>query len=285
QGSGGYVVQAYITLDDIAELFLPKFIDSNTGTSYVNTTLVGNIDGYSGALNLYLDEGVPADVAFAVNAGGAMGDERWLEGGEVPQVAFHVVQDPFAPFNEGTVIVPTTNEDVVDVHGSNFVIQKAVDLGNNDVFVDFPSDPYTDRARSLYGETVPYIYPSPNDGITINETPEGLFPFVRPVSEISVFANESAPWDWWDFATLEQVVAGYNAATGASLDAAVLHGQGLAGNPGMGPDKGLTHIDTIQGYMVPRIVAALDLSTGIDEVEEANVNLELYPNPATDLIT
>src|SRR5690606_9481491 len=92
QGSGGYVVQAYITLDDIAELFLPKFIDSNTGTSYVNTTLVGNIDGYSGALNLYLDEGVPADVAFAVNAGGAMGDESWLEGGEVPQVAFHVVQ-------------------------------------------------------------------------------------------------------------------------------------------------------------------------------------------------
>ncbi len=285
QGSGGYIVQAYITLDDIAELFLPKFIDSNTGTSYVNTTLVGNIDGYSGALNLYLDEGVPADVAFAVNAGGAMGDESWLEGGEVPQVAFHVVQDPFAPFDQGTVIVPTTNEDVVDVHGSNFVIQKAVDLGNNDAFVDFPSDPYTDRARSLYGETVPYIYPSPNDGITINETPEGLFPFVRPVSDISVFANESGPWDWWDFATLQQVVAGYNAATGASLDAAELHGEGLAGNPGMGPDKGLAHIDTIQGYMIPRIVAALDLSTGIDEVEEANVNLELYPNPATDLIT
>lgn len=285
QGSGGYVVNAYTTLDDISELFLPKFIDSNTGSSYVNIDIVGGIDGYGGSLNLYQDVGISADVAFTVNAGGAMGDESWLDGGEVPHVSFHCIRDPFAPFDAGTVIVPTTNEDVVDVHGSNFFIQKANDEGNNDVFADFPSDPYTDRARSLYGQTYDYIYPAPNDTISVNETPEGLFPFLKPINQLNVFLNESGPWDWWDLATLEQVVAGYNAATGANLNANELHQQGVAGNPGMGPVKGLAHIDTIQGYMVPRIVSALDLSTGINEAEMANVNLELFPNPATDVVS
>lgn len=285
QGSGGYVTNAYMTVDDIAEMFLPKFIDSNTGSSYVDVNIVGNVDGYGGALNLYLDQGISADVAFTVNAGGAMGDESWLEGGEPPHVSFHLLRDPFAPFDEGTVVVPTTNEDVVDVHGSNFFIQKAVDLGNNEVFVNFPSDPYTDRARSIYGQTFDYIYPAPNDQITVNETPEGLFTFVRPINEMNVFLNEGSPWDWWDFATLQVVVAGYNAATGSNVDANVLHGQGVAGNPGMGPVKGLAHIDTIQGYMIPRIVGALDLNTGVNEIAASDINLEVYPNPATDFVS
>lgn len=285
QGSGGYVSNAYMTLDQISELFLDKFIDSNTGSSYVDVSIVGNIDAYGGLLNLYQDQGISADVAFTANAGGALGDESWMEGGEPPHVSFHCVRDPFAPFDEGTVIVPTTNEDVVDVQGSNFFIQKAVDLGNNDVFVDFPSDPYTDRARELYGETLEYIYPAPNDEVTINATPEGLFPFVKPINELNVFLNESGPWDWWDLATLQVVVEAYNNATGASVDANVLHQQGLAGNPGMGPTKGLTHIDTIQNYLVPRIVEALSLTTALDEVEEIDVNLEVFPNPATDMVT
>jgi hypothetical protein len=286
QGSGGYVSYAYMTLDDIAELFLPKFIDSNTSSSYVNTAIVGNIDGYGGFLNLYQDNGTSADVAFTANAGGAMGDESWLEGGEPPHVAFHCVRDPFAPFTEGTVIVPTTNEDVVEVQGSNFVVQKGVNLGNNNAFVDFPDgDVYTDRARSLYGQTLEYIYPAPNDQITINSTPEGLFPFVKPINPVNVFLNESGPWDWWDLATLEQVVAATNAALGTNYSAATLHGQGLAGNPGMGPVKGLSHIDTIQGYLIPRIVAALDLATGIESAGDKIVQLDIFPNPAVDQIS
>lgn len=284
QGTGGYVANTLGYLDQIEELFLPKFIDSNTGTSYVNVDIVGGLDGYGGMLNLYSDVGISSDYAFTVNAGGALGDESWMDGGEVPHVSFHCIRDPFAPFDEGTVIVPTTNEDVVDVHGSNFFIQKANDLGNNASFADFPSDPYTDRARSLYGETFDYIYPAPNDEITVNETPEGLFPFLKPINEMNVFLNESGPWEWWNFETLQAVVAAYNAATGASINATELHQQGLAGNPGMGPEKGLAHIDTIQGYLIPRIVHTLDLATGVEEAEEAQVNLDVYPNPATNFV-
>jgi hypothetical protein len=285
QGTGGYVANTLACLDQIEELFLPKFIDSNTGTSYVNVDIVGGLDGYGGFLNLYQDMGISSDFAFAANAGGALGDESWMEGGEVPHVSFHCIRDPFAPFDEGTVIVPTTNEDVVDVHGSNFFIQKANDLGNNDAFADFPSDPYTDAARSHYGMTYDYIYPAPNDEITVSETPEGLFPFLKPINDLNVFLNESGPWDWWDFGTLQIVVDGYNAATGANVNATELHQQGLAGNPGMGPVKGLAHIDTIQGYLVPRIVAALDLSTGINDAEMAEVNLDVFPNPASEFVT
>ena len=81
-----------------------------------------------------------------------MADESWLEAGDIPQVAIQTVRDDFAPFTFGTVIVGTTGEEVVDVHGSNTFIQKANDLGNNDVFADLPDgDPYTDAARALYG--------------------------------------------------------------------------------------------------------------------------------------
>ncbi len=284
-GTGGYVVNTLNYLDELAELFLPKFIDSNTNNSYVDVNVVGGLDGYGGALNLYQDMGISSEFAFACNAGGALGDESWMTGGEAPHVAFHTIRDPFAPFNEGTVIVPTTNEDVVDVHGSNFFIQKANDLNNNAVFADFPSDPYTDAARSHYGETYEYIYPAPNNTITVASTPEGLFPFLRPINPLNVFLNEGSPWDWWDLNTLQAVVAAYNAATGANVDANTLHQQGVAGNPGMGPEKGLAHIDTIQGYLIPRIVAALDLVTGIDEAPEKIVELDVFPNPATDFVT
>lgn len=285
QGSGGYIANAYMSLDDITELFLPKFLDSETAEPYVDINVVGGIDGYGGALNLYQDNGISADVAFTANAGGAIGDISWLEGGEPPHVSFHCVRDPFAPFNEGIVIVPTTNEDVVEVQGSNIVIQNAVDFGNNDAFADFPDgDPFTDRARSLYGQTLDYIYPAPNDQITINSTPEGLFPFVKPINQVNVFLNESGPWDWWDFNTLEQVVAGTNAALGTNYDATTLHQQGILGNPDMGPVKGLAHIDTIQGYLIPRIVGALNLSTGVNDAPEKQVNLDIFPNPAVDQI-
>ena len=67
----------------------------------------------------------------------------------------HCVRDPFAPFDDEPFVVLTTNEDVVDVSGPNVFIQKANALGNNSAFTSIPdgNDPYTDRARSLYGQT------------------------------------------------------------------------------------------------------------------------------------
>lgn len=294
QGSGGYVAQAYTTLSDYdSEIVIPKFIGED-GNPYVQEGIHGTIDGGSGALRLadpLQQLGISKDVNMSVNAGGSLADISWLEDGDVPMVSFHTVRDPFAPFDDGTVVVPTTNENVVDVSGANVFIQKANDFGNNDVFAGIANgnDPYTDAARSHYGQTYDYIYAS-EPTMTVASTPEGLFPIVLPLAEgPNVYNNEGSPWDWWDYATLQAVVAGTNAATGESFDADELHTNGVNGSPGMGPDKGMAYIDTINGYLNPRMMCVLELdgnicSTGISE-KELETATSIYPNPATSSLT
>ena len=164
QGSGGYVAQAYITLNDYnTEIAIPKFIGED-GLPYVIEAIDGDIDGGPGAIRLpdpLQQAGISKDVSMAANIGGALADISWLNEGEPPMVAMHCIRDPFAPFDNGTVVVPTTNEDVVEVQGGNIFIQEAINNGNNALFATIPdgNDPFTDRARELYGQTYEYISP------------------------------------------------------------------------------------------------------------------------------
>ncbi|NNC83538.1 MAG: alpha/beta hydrolase, partial [Flavobacteriales bacterium] len=252
EGSGGYMAQAYTTLDKPeTELFLEKFLPNpfDPSVSYIDTLVVGPPSGfgYPNSLNLYRDNGISAEVHMSVNAGGALADESWLEAGDVPMVAFHAIRDDFAPFTAGTVIVPTTQEEVVDVHGSNFFIQKANDLGNNDVFAGLPDgDPYTDRARSLYGT----IWETSNEGMeTVNPTPEGLFSVVQPLQPF--LTNISAPWQWWDpNAPLSQVEVAPGVTT---------HMAQLQSNPNMSEMQSDAFQDTINGFLLPRLTCAFEL--------------------------
>jgi hypothetical protein len=250
QGSGGYVVQAYTTLDDPdTELFLPVFLEDpfDPTSSYVQQAIVGNPEGFNGALTLYQDEGLTSEVHMSINAGGALADESWLEEGDVPMCAINCIRDDFAPFNEGIVIVPTTQEQVVPVEGANIFIQKANDLGNNDVFANLPDgDPYTDRARSLYGETFDV---SLGGEITVASSPEGLFPIELPLT--SYLTNQASPWEWWD---PNSPLAQAEVAPGVTA-----HMASLSSNPDMSPEKGRTYLDSIQGYILPRIMCVLDL--------------------------
>ncbi|NNE54700.1 MAG: T9SS type A sorting domain-containing protein [Flavobacteriales bacterium] len=282
QGSGGYVSTSYMTLDDAAvELFLPKFLPNELDptTSYVDTLAVGNIAGwgYSNSVNLYRDNGVMADAAMTINAGGALADESWLEAGDEPMIGINCIRDDFAPFTEGTVIVPTTQEDVVDVHGPNFFIQKAADLGNNDSFINIPDgDPFTDRARSLYGES----FEASLGTETVSATPEGLFPLVRPLADY--LQNESGPWEWWD---PESPLAQVEVAPGVTA-----HMASLASNPDMSPEKGMAYCDSINGYILPRVMCALDLPEAVCETpdnvtEMESLSLDIFPNPTSASVT
>lgn len=286
QGSGGYVTQAYTTLDDYnSEIAgLPKFLDTETGLPFVLEVRDGTIDGGPGFLRLHdplFDLGISKDVSMSVNMGGALADSTWLEQGDAAMVAFHCLRDPFAPFDHGMVVVPTTNENVVPVDGANVFIRKANEFGNNEAFSGIPDgDPYTDAARATYGQTYEYIYAS-QPTMTVSEGAEGLYPFILPLNgEISVFGNQVSPWDWWDFATLEVVVAATNAQMGTDFNAAVINGSGLFSNPNMSQEQGLIYIDTIMGYLNPRAVLQLDLATGIGESFEVKNAMKLYPNPS-----
>ena len=273
EGSGGYVALAYATLDKWSEVEIPKFINPATSASFVDSNQVGNIEGLNGLLNLYADNGQSTDIAMCVNMGGALADISWLEAGDPAMIAFHCVRDPFAPFGDGTVVVPTTQDDVVDVSGANTFMVKANALGNNNSYTSQTyNDPITLAARARYGVTYNYIFSAPFDTITVN-TAEGLYPVVQPLSA-SLFTNVGAPWQWWD-------PAGPIASDTFSAGPPVItyHMAGLAGNPNMSPSYGRTYQDTILGYVTPRMINTMNIVS--NEEFALNSRIDLYPNPAT----
>ena len=192
EGTGAYVALGYSTLDKYTEMELTKFLNPLSNKSYIDTATVGLIDGSRGLFNLYQSPSTDVTVQAVVNAGGALADTSWLEAGDAPMITFQAVRDPFAPFNEGIVVVPTTNGNVVEVQGSNLFIQKANAVGNNDAIKNMPAnDEYTKKARSHYGKTVDYIYPAPGDKMTINKDVEHLFPIIRAIATDDIFNNRS----------------------------------------------------------------------------------------------
>ena len=281
EGTGAYVALAYETLDKNEEMELTKFRQGGVGPSYIDRTIVGEIDGSGGALNLYTASTTSTEIAAVVTTGGALADTSWLEAGDAPMISFHCVRDPFAPFNEGTVIVPTTNEDVVDVQGANLYVQKANALGNNDAIKDIKAnDPYTVAAEANYGATVAYIYDDEAE-ITINTEMKGLFPVLLPVAD-KVLNNQSSPWQFWDPTSALAMREVGPAGSGFTA-----HMNSLQSNTDMSPEKGRTYIDTIMGYMCPRIALIngdIELSLlNTNEVLPSNA-AQVYPNPATNVI-
>ena len=292
QGSGGYVSLAYGSMTRPSELELDKFLDVN-GNSYINTALVGGIDGFGGQINLYQDTfsaaGVTSDIQMVVNAGGALADISWVEAGEPAVVSLHCIRDAYAPFDTGTVIVPTTQEVVVDVNGPGTYMSKVNALGNNDAFIGkWYGDDFTKTARARYGETYDYIYAAPRDEITLATDINGLFPF-DIAKGASVFQNTGAPWEWWNKADLDAYCAYYN-QFGAGLDADAIDASSLFSNPN-GHDKShaLAYIDTIQGYMNPRVMRVLEIGNwealSVNEVKKTNEIFSVYPNPANTQVT
>jgi hypothetical protein len=280
EGSGAYVALAYETLDKYPDMELPKFSNPLTSKSFIDTATVGLIDGSGGALNLYAKSSTSTEIRAVITAGGALADTSWLEAGDAPMIAFQCIRDPFAPFNEGVVVVPTTNEDVVEVQGANLYIKKANELGNNDAIKDMKDEtPYTAIARSRYGKTYDYIYTAPLDKMTVNEEVEGLFPIIRPLGA-SLLQNQAGPWQWWDptspLATAIVVQPNVTA-----------HMASLQSNPTMSPTQGRAYVDTIMGYMCPRVAVILGYYEA-DALSAPSVNKipgTLMPNPAVNNAT
>lgn len=275
EGTGGYISLANATLDEPAELYIEKFRPNpfDPTVSYVDSVQVGNIQGFGGNLNLYRPNGFNAETHFTVNLGGALADTSWLSPGDQPMVAFHTAFDPFAPFTEGIVIVPTTGGPVVPVQGSNLFMELVNQFGNNDGFASIPDgDVYTDRARSLYGTSVTHG----STTVNINDDVEGLFPVIRPFWPAPL-NEEASPWQWWD---PNSPIAQTEVAPGITA-----HMASLSSNFDMSPTKGRAYIDTIMGYLNPRINLALELGsgcivTGVESPATLEAAVDVFPNPA-----
>jgi acetyl esterase/lipase len=272
QGSAGYIATAYATLNNPAELQLPKFISDFdapiygifAGQSYINQAEMGDFDGLVGnpLLNNPNWPGYSSDVNMVFNMEGDLGDSTWIEAGEVPMVALHDVNNPLSPFLSDSAFFPFT----IAVAGSNDFIRYANTLGNNNVFHVTWTDPYSLRADNVNGGG-PWEY-------------EGLFPIVQPDPSLVIPGNpyhgQVSPWEWWDSSDL--VLIAQNPAI-----ADTLYHRGLLTNPDMSKNKAMSYIDTAQYYLSERICRALGLclGVGIDEVNLFKDQVHVFPNPVT----
>lgn len=281
QGTGGYIALGYATLDRGSELLTDGKFEIAPGISVIDTTKVGNMNGEGpiGSLNLYVGNGQNADISALVHTGGAMPDTSWINGGEVPMIAFHCVRDPYAPFMHGDVLTPPNADFVVEVQGAGEYMKKVNAKGNNAAFYNKAwNDPYTLAARAKYGKTYGYIFPAPDDNITLYGQAEidGVYPVIKPLGA-AYFLNQNSPWEFWD------------QPTAITRCGAQTNGQSLAANPGMSATQSATYFDTIIGYMAPRLACAMNLSAcaviGVDENELGSNQVMLFPNPAKDEFT
>ena len=304
-GTGGYIALGMGYLNSQSEMELPKFVNQYDGSqdtppnpffvvgqSYIIPSILGNIDGTGGSavFNTYEHSGYSNAVNMVMNVGGALADTSWINAGEPAVASVHCIRDPFAPFNDGIVVVPTTQGDVVEVQGANVFIENANAKGLNNAYknVLFFGDPYTARARSLYNQTYPYNLINTGSTVTINN-PDGLFPInLADRTAINRFANEGSPWDWWDFGVLSATVAATNAVTGGTYNATDINNSNLLSNPGMSATKGKTYVDTVVNYFCPRIMRQLQVGNwealGVKTNEQVN-QVSVYPNPSNGLVT
>ncbi|MEJ6748515.1 MAG: T9SS type A sorting domain-containing protein [Flavobacteriales bacterium] len=302
-GTGAYISLGTATLDDETKLYLPKFLDFSNPQMplpYVIPFFMGNIDGTdltyaplmdstgtpvviidsSGNMIPLVDSTMPlnipnnptysSDFNMAFNLGGALADISWLDSADMPIVSFHCEKDPYAPLDTGDVIVPTTGDFVVEVMGSRTVQDYSNQYGNNDVFVNAGfTDIYTTSAN---------VNNSGFEGLYIFKTPS---PSTAPNAFGQSDEEQSSPWDWWDNPTYDYIFTLYNPTAPSGYGAA----SSILGNPDMSSTKGRTYIDTIQGYLNPRMYVALNLAgqNSVNNVVDFTTNI--YPNPAKNNIT
>lgn len=287
QGTGGYIAMAYVSLNDPNQILIQKFINfdnPNNPVPMVVQQALGDYDGFKTDDALPIADtlvfenwpGYGSNVQMAVNMGGALGDISWLTPGVVPIAAFHSATDPFAPDTNGIVTVPGTGPppfQVVEVSGSRDVVRKQVELGNHSQWV-------TAKTAGVFND----VWTSGADAH--NEGYEGYYRFfVEPLSN-----PQAGPWDWWDSTTTVFVCQAINAQTGANLNGTNIHLAGKATNPNMSAAKGRAYIDTIQGYLAPRIMCTLNLPgnvcQGLSVKEENALNgVNVFPNPSEGVFT
>lgn len=203
QGTGGYITLAAATLNnysDIINTSEPGKFMLNATTPMIIQPYNGDIFGnppapqqacivdatYNAITGIPIGDtlcvpnhvGYSSDFAMAVNMGGALGDKNWLDVLAPPIVSFHVLSDPFAPCEDGLVVVPLPPDfpPVVNVTGSCGV-QTLIEntYKTNDVFKqsdDCNNNAFVQAANAINGGRA------------------GFYPFVGTPN------NQSGPWEW-----------------------------------------------------------------------------------------
>jgi hypothetical protein len=133
----------------------------------------------------------------------------------------------------------------------------------NDVFINsgWPllNDIYSQHAMSITG------------GV------EALLPFETATPQEDM-------WDWYDSTTICFVASQLPGLT--SADGTLAYQSSIANNPGMSKARAMAYIDTIIGYLAPRIVRAVNPGTNnclINSISENEIDngVSIFPNPSS----
>ncbi|MEZ4777238.1 MAG: T9SS type A sorting domain-containing protein [Bacteroidia bacterium] len=283
-GTGGFISLGTAFLDKYEKIKLPMFTDLSTGAPYIDTTIHGNVWGTNQTpQNMPNHTGYASEIRLAFNLGGGLVDSSWIDSGAVPVVCFQTPQDPVISYNNQGIIWPFPHPSIIQFFSGSYTIaHRQNQYGNHQLFIDAGlTDPFTLAANS-------HNYDS-----TLAMNLEGLMPFDRPFTPDTYDCGfggvqvpkvpEGSPWDWWD---QEAFIADWDAFTGGNpYSGAVMNCNARAGNPDMSAAKGRTYIDSVMGYLAPRMVIAMSLYTTSIENELFDRALTVFPNPAQNLLT
>ena len=168
--------------------------------------------------------------------------------------------------------VPTTGDFVVEVMGSR-TVQEMQNMYNNNPYGSWSyiSDDYTTAANTNNDG---------NDGLYIFKTP-------APSTTSNAFGQfdeeQGSPWDWWDNVTYGIQAEAVNGVPGLTSPA-FFEANAILGNPNMSATNGNLYLDTIQGYLNPRMYLTLGLGTASSINELIAQTTEIYPNPANNFL-
>ncbi|MTB49487.1 T9SS type A sorting domain-containing protein [Lewinella sp. W8] len=302
-GSGGYVALAHNFLDNVTEIEQNAQFYDPMGNLLVDTTVLSDPEGLQPASQHVVNHpGYSSDVAFTFNLGGALGDTLWMNGigQEAPVASVHSFTDALAPFNAGTVVVPTIPPmPVVDVQGSNLVLRRANETGINDVLepaneATLPTifDPLSSVLNQITAARSGALVTSPIPTNTQDTFPLGvnnLWTIVRlpPNAPTGTTGTTTGIWNWTNETILRGTVAAINMQVpDADLSADDIIDNELATNPNtFDAAKARENIDTIMAYFYPRAWYAMDLDNLVsteDLLDAQSVGLSVVPNPANE---
>jgi hypothetical protein len=279
QGSGGWIALGYATVDKLAEIQLPKFLDANA-IPLIDTAVIGDWDGIGGIYNMESNLGYSNDIHMVCSMGGGMGDLSWLEAGDVPMCAVHCPTDPVATYTTGDVSIASIGLVTTDISGSYDVMKKANLLGNNAILnvTNTCTDPYTTAAAaaSANAQGMAIANATLPENQTVGAPVDNVFPF------ITVNPYEASPWDFWDSTTTVNIALamGLPAAQGTAA-----HNSNIAQNPDMSYSKSMAYIDSTLDYFCRRIVRVTNLNgaiaTNVSACDSYSANGQTYTTSGT----
>ena len=267
-GTGGDIALMSATVNEQSEMYIPKLINPDNLEPFIDTTLVGNIDGTSEAPYNFVNHGdYSDDFQFAFSAGGILLDTSWIDEASVPMAMAHVVKDPYLPFGinpifdeidcEIPILAPTWSAPVLYVAGPKCAIEKANTMGINDY-----TPGWFDNLTAVL-EAQPYASPD-------------LWAIHRPQSE-------EAPWEYWDTLYWNPV---YNPDLPMNYENN--NEYSLMTNPDMSLEKANRYIDTLTMIFKLRACHYLDLGcavpNGIEDAQSGSLSLKINPNPGHERI-